>query len=79
MTNPLAGVLKIEILAHGDEKENGLDKDRVDSLSAMIMSERNVTPYGSDTRWANHLYPIYLTESFLKSGFLSDIYFKGLL
>jgi hypothetical protein len=79
MTNPLAGVLKIETLAHGDEKENGLDKDRVDSLSAMIMSERNVTPYGSDTRWANHLYPIYLTETFLKSGFLSDIYFKGLL
>ena len=34
MTNPLAGVLKIEVLPHGNEIENGLDKDRVDSLSA---------------------------------------------
>jgi hypothetical protein len=79
MTNPLAGIIKIEVLANGDEQENGLDRDRVDHLSALILSERNVTPYGSDNRWANHIYPIYLTELYLKSGFLSDVYFKGLL
>jgi hypothetical protein len=79
LTSPLAGVIKIEVLANGDEKDDGLDGDRVDNLSALILSERNVTPYGSDTRWANHLYPIYLTESYLKSGFLSEVYFKGLL
>lgn len=79
MTNPLAGIIKVEVLANGDEQENGLDRDRVDHLSALILSERNVTPYGSDSRWANHIYPIYLTELFLKSGFLSDVYFKGLL
>lgn len=78
-TSPLEGVLKIEVLANGDERENGLEQDRVDTLSALILSERNVTPYGSDARWANHIYPIYLTESYLKSGFLSDVHFKGLL
>jgi hypothetical protein len=79
MANPLAGIIKIEVLANGDEQENGLDRDRVDHLSALILSERNVTPYGSDNRWANHIYPIYLTELYLKSGFRSDVYFKGLL
>jgi len=79
LTSPLQGVIKIEVLASGEEVENGLDGDRVNNLSALILSERNVTAYGKDERWANHLYPIYLTESYLKSGFLSDIYFKGLL
>lgn len=79
LTSPLDGVVKIEVLANGDERENGLDRDRVDNLSALILSERNVTPYGSDARWANHIYPIYLTESYLKTRFLSDVYFKGLL
>lgn len=79
MTNPLAGILKIEVLANGPEKDDGLNGDRVDALSALILSERNATPYGSDSRWANHIYPIYLTESYLKSRFLSDVYFKGLL
>lgn len=79
MSNPLAGIIKVEVLANGEEQENGLDRDRVDQLSALILSERNVTPYGSDSRWANHIYPIYLTELYLKSGFLSDVYFKGLL
>lgn len=79
MTSPLAGVLKIEAIANGPEQENGLDGDRVDSLSAVILSERNVAPYGPDERWTNHLYPVYLTESYLKSRFLSDVHFKGLL
>jgi hypothetical protein len=79
MTTPLAGVLKIEVLANGAEEEDGLEADRVNSLSAMILSERNVTPFGADDRWANHLYPVYLTEKYLKSRFLSDVYFKGLL
>lgn len=79
MTSPLAGVIKVEVLANGTEIDDGLERDRVDHLSALILSERNVTPYGSDSRWANHIYPIFLTETYLKSGFLSDIYFKGLL
>jgi hypothetical protein len=79
MTNPLAGVVKIETLATGGEIDDGLERDRVDHLSAMVLSERNVTPYGADARWANHIYPIFLTETYLKSGFLSDVNFKGIL
>ncbi len=78
-TSPLEGVIKIEVMANGDEKDDGLDQVRVDQLSALILSERSVAPYGSDARWANHIYPIFLTETYLKSGFLSDVYFKGLL
>ena len=79
LTSPLEGVIKIEVLANGDERDDGLDQVRVDQLSALILSERNVTPYGSDARWANHIYPIFLTEKYLKSGFMSDVRFKGLL
>lgn len=80
MTSPLEGVIKVECLARNQrERDNGIDADRVDTISAYILSERSVTPYGSDNRWANHLYPIFLTESYLKSGFRSDTEFKGLL
>jgi predicted nuclease of restriction endonuclease-like (RecB) superfamily len=33
--------------------------------------ERNPVCYGSDMRWANHLYPVYLTERYVKSHYLS--------
>lgn len=69
---PFDGVLKVEkILVRDDELKNGMDTDTVDRLTALIINERNPTCYGSDVRWANHLYPIYLTESYVKSQYLS--------
>lgn len=77
--SPFAGVLKIEkILITDDEIENGLNSEEVDLISANIINERNPVCYGSDSRWANHLYPIFLTESFIKSKYLSDINFLNL-
>ena len=77
--SPFAGVLKLEkILVTEDERENGLPTDEVDMITANIINERNPVCYGSDERWANHLYPIYLTESFLKSQFLGDHFFISL-
>lgn len=77
MTNPLQGVVKLECFAiDPEENENGLDSDRVNTISAHILRERNVTPYGSDLRWATHIYPIYLAEKFIKCNFLSDIHFE---
>src|SRR5208283_1475270 len=35
MTNPLAGIIKIEVLASGSERDDGLDQARVDNLSAL--------------------------------------------
>lgn len=69
---PFDGILKVEkILVRDDELKNGLDTETVDRLSALIINERNPTCYGADVRWANHIYPIYLTERFVKSQYLS--------
>ena len=66
------GIVKVEkMLITHEENEYGMDSELVDLLSASIINERNPVCYGSDLRWANHLYPIYLTESFVKSKYLS--------
>lgn len=69
---PFDGILKVEkILVTQEEIEYGIDSDLVDMLSACLINERNPTCYGLDMRWANHIYPIYLTETFVKSKYLS--------
>lgn len=71
--SPFDGVLKIEKIAVLDEEyEHGLDSSEIDLISANIINERNPVCYGKDSRWANHLYPVYLTERFIKSKNLSD-------
>lgn len=70
--SPFDGILKIEkILVTNSEIEKGIDTDLVDLLSANIINERNPTCYGADNRWANHIYPIYLTECFVKSKYIN--------
>jgi hypothetical protein len=79
MPNPLQGVIKLECFAFGpNETENGIDSNRVDCVSAHLMRERNVTPYQADFRWASHIYPVYMAETYLKASFLSDQFFRGL-
>lgn len=79
ITNPLQGILKVECYAIGiEEEEHGLDAERVNTISAQILRERNVTPYNQDSRWATHLYPIFQAETFIKSNLLSDIRFKAI-
>jgi len=70
---PFDGILKVEkILVTEEENDVGIDSQLVDILSSHLINERNPVCYGSDVRWANHLYPIYLTESFVKSRYLSS-------
>ena len=77
--NPLQGVVKMERYAvDTNEIENGLDSETVDTISSLVMQERNVTPYGADYRWASHIYPIYMAEIYLKCSFMSDLKFKAL-
>lgn len=77
--NPFDGVLKIEkILVWDKEEEDGLDSDEIDLISANIINERNPVCYGQDNRWAKHLYPIFLTEKYIKSRYLSDSHFINL-
>ena len=77
--SPFAGILKIEKMLISDrENEEGLQTEEVDLISANILNERNPVCYGNDNRWANHLYPIYLTEKYLKSKYISDLHFINL-
>lgn len=75
---PFDGVVKIEKLMMDEELEHGIDSDVIDLISANIVNERNPTCYGSDRRWANHLYPVFLTESYVKSKYISTEMFLHL-
>lgn len=69
---PFDGIVKIEkMLTTSEEQELGMDSELVDMLSAHIINERNPVCYGADLRWANHLYPIFVTESYVKSKYIS--------
>ena len=62
----------------GHENENGLYSEEIDTISAHLINERNPVCYGTDARWANHLYPVYMTEQYCKSRFHSDYFFLNL-
>jgi hypothetical protein len=79
MFNPLDGILKVEkILTRDNEIEYGLNSDEVDNITTHLINERSPSCYGVDKRWASHLYPVYLTEKYIKSKYLSDAYFLNL-
>ena len=72
MWTPFDGIIKVEkMLVTREEIDDGVDSNLVDQLSAYLINERNPVCYGADLRWANHLYPIYLAEAYVKSKYLS--------
>ena len=76
---PFDGIVKVEkILVSDHEMEYGLETSEVDNISAWLMNERNPVCYGKDDRWANHLYPVYLTETFIKSKYRGTSHFINL-
>ena len=75
---PFDGVVKVEKIMMDEEVETGIDSDVIDLISANIINERNPTCYGTDRRWANHLYPVFLTESYVKSKYISTEMFLHL-
>ena len=78
-SSPFDGVLKLEkMLTTEQEINNGIDSELVNYITACIINERNPVCYGNDTRWANHLYPIYLTEQYVKSKYMSKDMFLNL-
>mgnify|MGYP000083850867 CR=1 FL=1 len=66
---PLMGVIKLEI---GRPDRAPAETELINLLSSCIVAEKAVTPYGKDTRWHCHLYPIYCAEHAIKSNFLSQ-------
>lgn len=75
VSNPLEGIIKVEKMAVREDYENGLNSDIVDNLSLSLLEEGSPTCHGKDARWASHLYPIYLTETMIKSSFSSGLAF----
>jgi len=77
--NAFDGILKLEkILVSDYDIENGMDTEEVNLITANIINERNPVCYGADFRWANHLYPVYVTETYVKSQYLSNTLFLNL-
>lgn len=77
--NQFSGVVKVEMLLTTDnDLDYGLSTDVVNLISANLINERNPVCFGKDTRWANHLYPVFLTETYLKSQYLSNEFFFNL-
>ena len=78
--SPFDGVVKVEkiLVTDAERKNEQIDSDEVNLLSAYLLNERNPVCYGTDGRWANHIYPIFLTESFIKSRFISGETFLSL-
>lgn len=78
-SSPFEGIVKVEkILITGEEKEMGLNSEEIDLISANIINERNPVCYCRDNRWANHLYPVFLTETYIKSNYYSNAFFLNL-
>lgn len=76
VSNPLEGIIKVEKMANPDDLDrDGLDTSVVDTISLSLINEGAPTCYGRDNRWASHLYPVYLTETLVKSAFESDLVF----
>lgn len=73
--NPLDGIIKIEKMAIKEDIDNGFDTNVVDNISLSLIAEGIPTCHGKDNRWPNHLYPVYLAETMIKSTFASDVSF----
>lgn len=50
----------------------------IDAISANLIREAYPVCFGSDARWANHIYPVFLTESYCKSQYIDSNVFLSL-
>lgn len=71
---PLMGVVKVEIPRPDKEP---IESELADLISSALVAERNVTPYGLDSRWHCSLYPIHIAEQVIKNRFFSNEVLMG--
>lgn len=62
-------IVKVEFLMFGD---NPVNSSLINTISAHLLNESYPVCFGKDSRWANHLYPVYVTEIHAKSKFIND-------
>ena len=63
-------IVKCEMVLINEEEQ--LETDLINLISANLIKEAYPVCYGNDTRWANHLYPVFLTETFCKSKYYNS-------
>ena len=63
-------IVKCEMVLLQEDKP--IDSDIIDAISINLIREAYPVCYGADGRWANHLYPVFLTESFCKSHYINN-------
>ena len=67
------GVVKIEIFPDNPtSSEPVLHTDRCNLISKNVLALRYPTTPWTDSRWSSHLYPIHLTEQYIKTRLRSD-------
>jgi len=71
------GVVKLEKVMLDPDPVALEDTENINLISAHVFNERNPVCYGSDSRWANHIYPIFITEKYAKSKYMSDYFFMN--
>ena len=49
-----------------------IDSDTIDVICANLIREAYPVCYGADSRWANHLYPVFLTEKYCKANYIDN-------
>lgn len=67
--NHFSDVIKIEFLLLDDKP---VKTQIIDNISKHLLNEAAPVCFGKDSRWGNHLYPIYLTERYCKSKYIYD-------
>lgn len=55
-----------------------ISTDLINTISANLIREAYPVCFGKDTRWSNHLYPVFLTETFCKANYINNDIFINL-
>lgn len=63
-------IVKCEMVIINEDDQ--MSTDLINTISANLIKEAYPVCFGNDTRWANHLYPVYLTETFCKSKYFNN-------
>jgi len=74
---PLMGVIKVEVPAPTPEER--ISCTEIDLISSCLLAERTVSPHGVDARWHAHIYPVFVTEQYIKNMFYTRETFKGMI
>ncbi len=62
-------IVKCEMVIINEDEQ--IETDLINLISANLIKEAYPVCFGNDIRWANHIYPVYLTETYCKSKYFN--------